>query len=435
MTPQFNELLAALTERYIAANPKSKLAIEQAGQWLPGGNTRSVLHYDPFPVVIVEGQGSRVRDLDGHEYLDCVGEFSAGLYGHQQAPIQAAIQDALKSGLTLGGPNPYEAALAAEVCKRFPSIEKLRFCNSGTEANLFAVSTARAHTGREAIVVFEGAYHGGVMTFGDGGNPMNVPFDYLIVPYNDPDAVIAVFAEHGARIAAALVEPILGAAGNIPATAEFLNCLREQTAAHGSLLIFDEVKTSRCGTGGCQGLYGITPDMTTIGKYLGGGLPLGAFGGKNDIMQRFDPRNACGLKHAGTFNNNVLSMRAGLAGLTQIFTTTRAQKFHDDSELFKKTLQERLRATGLPIYATGHGSMFTFHYGDQPPLCASDVTPASVALRRVLNLICIERGVRLASRGDVYLSVAMGPADLEELSDTLLAALKAIFSTKSGVGA
>ncbi len=432
MIPHYGIQLETLTQRYIAAHPRSMKAMRTAGQWMPGGNTRTVLHYDPFPVVIVGGKGSRVTDLDGLEYIDCVGEFSAGLYGHQQGPIHQALEQALKGGLTLGGPNLWESQLAEAVCGRFDSIDKVRFCNSGTEANLFAVITARAYTGRDAIVVFDGAYHGGVMTFAGGGSPMNVPFDYIVLPYNDAAAVRELFAGQGGRIAAALVEPILGAAGNIPGTVDFLQALREQCSLHSSLLIFDEVKTSRCGPAGVQGLHGILPDMTTLGKYLGGGLPLGAFGGKQEIMDRFDPRLAQGLKHAGTFNNNVLSMSAGVAGLTQVYTPRRAQEFHEETEAFKSTLACKLEQAGLPIRLTGHGSMFTFHYGHQEPLSVSDVNETSVALRRLLHLRCMELGIRLAGRGDVYLSLAMTPGDLQELSDGLLQAAGDVLRPPAG---
>ncbi len=433
MIPHYSKQLESLEQRYIAAHPRSMKAIDEASQWLPGGNTRTVLHYDPFPLVITQGQGSRVTDIDGLEYLDCVGEFSAGLYGHQQTKIHQALEQALKNGLTLGGPNLWEARLAEAVCSRFDSISKVRFCNSGTEANLFALVTARAYTGRNTIVVFDGAYHGGVMTFSGGGSPMNVPFDYIVLPYNDSAEARKLFSDKGTGIAAVLVEPILGAAGNIPGTDDFLATLREQTSQHGSLLIFDEVKTSRCGPAGVQGLRGIVPDMTTLGKYLGGGLPLGAFGGKQQIMERFDPRLKQGLKHAGTFNNNVLSMSAGLTGLTKIYTSERAQQFHEETEAFKARLEERLQDSGLPICLTGHGSMFTFHYGDKKPSRASDVTDTSVALRRLLYLRCIELGIRLAGRGDVYLSLAMTQADLQELSDKLLQAATDVLAQSADV--
>lgn len=424
MTSEYQAQLHDLTERYIAAHPRSMQAMADASQWMPGGNTRTVLHYDPFPLVIQEGKGSRVTDLDGLEYLDCVGEFSAGLYGHQQAAIHRAIEQALKGGLTLGGPNRWEAQLAEVICKRFDAIDKVRFCNSGTEANLFALVTARAYTKRDYIVVFDGAYHGGVMTFAAGGSPMNVPFDYIVLPYNDPAAARALFEKQGEQIAAVLVEPILGAGGNIPGTDEFLTTLREVCTRASSLLIFDEVKTSRCGPQGVQGLRKITPDLTTLGKYVGGGMPFGAFGGKQEIMDRFDPRSTTSLKHAGTFNNNVISMAAGLAGLTQVYTPERAQAFHEQTTAFKQSLETQIAAAGLPVQLTGHGSMFSFHYGQDQPLRASDVSEATLALRRVLFLRCMELGIRLAGRGDVYLSIAMTVADLEELSGKLLQALQ-----------
>lgn len=418
--PNNNEKFESLRKRYIDAHPASFSAAQSAAQWMPGGNTRSVLHYDPFPIVIASGDGSHVVDADGHRYLDCVGEFSAGLYGHQQPAIHQAINEAMRAGLTLGGPNRWEVELAQAVCTRFESIERIRFCNSGTEANLFALATARAITARDTFLVFDGAYHGGVLTFSGGGSPTNVPFDWKVLPYNDTDAAREFLQNEGHRVAAVLVEPILGAGGNIPGDKEFLAALRDETARCGAVLIFDEVKTSRCGPAGVQGLLGLTPDMTTFGKYLGGGLPLGGFGGKAEIMEHYDPRRSDALKHAGTFNNNVISMAAGTVGLTHIYTADKAAEFHRRTERYKKELEEKMQAAGLRICLTGHGSMFSINLGLQAPRNAAQVSSDSVALRRLMHLRCMELGVRLAGRGDVYLSIAMVDADLEKLTDVLI---------------
>src|SRR5918911_3716407 len=180
---QVAEALRGSVER----NPESRRLHEERARFMPGGNTRSVIHVDPFPLTVVRGEGARIVDADGHEYLDFLGEYTAGLYGHSHPAIVQAIRDALADGIVLGAPNVYEGRLAAAVCERFPSIELVRFCNSGTEANLFAVSLARAATGRRAVMVFEGAYHGGVFLFKDGEAPLNAPFPFVIGTYNDAD--------------------------------------------------------------------------------------------------------------------------------------------------------------------------------------------------------------------------------------------------------
>lgn len=420
MNAGFDWALEALRRAFVARHPRSRAAVAEAGQWLPGGNTRSVLHYEPFPLVIAQGAGAEVTDLDGHRYLDCVGEFSAGLYGHSEPAIHAAIRQALEQGLVLGGPNLHEARLARALCQRFPAIERVRFCNSGTEANLLAASAARAVTGRERILVFDGAYHGGVMSFAGGGNPMNVPHAWLVAPYNDIEATRGLIREHARELAAVFIEPVLGAAGNIPGEADFLHMLRGETRDCGALLVFDEVKTSRCGAAGIQGRLRIDPDLTTLGKYLGGGLPLGGFGGRAELMARFDPRAADGLKHAGTFNNNVCSMAAGVAGLTEVYTPARAEAFWRDSEAFRQDLAARLEAAGVPLRLTGSGSMFSLHLGARAPRCAAEVSAATRRMRTLLHLYALQQGVALTARGDIFLSLPMAAAQREQLAQVLL---------------
>ena len=188
--------VADVEARYVAANPKSKARFEAATHDMPGGNTRTVLHYDPFPVALVRGDGAYLTDLDGHRYIDFLGEFTAGLYGHSEPAILRAIQEALSGGLVLGGPNRYEARLAELMCGRFPALELIRFCNSGSEATLMCLSLARAVTGRAAVMAFHGAYHGGFLSFAGGGSPINAPFPYVMADYNDVDGVRQLIGQH-----------------------------------------------------------------------------------------------------------------------------------------------------------------------------------------------------------------------------------------------
>ena len=194
---------------------------------MPGGNTRTTIHQPPFPLTIVRGDGARITDADGHEYVDFLGEYTAGLYGHSHPVIVEAIREALADGIVLGAPNRYETTLAEAIVARFPSIDLVRFCNSGTEANLLALSLARAVSGRSGILVFDGAYHGGILLFAHGISPLNPPFHWIVGEYNDADGAARLVAEHADELAAVIVEPLQGAAGVIPGDAEFLAALRD----------------------------------------------------------------------------------------------------------------------------------------------------------------------------------------------------------------
>lgn len=415
--------LNELRDAYARKHPESRARHERAQAWMPGGNTRSVLHFDPFPLVMASGEADMLTDIDGNTYIDCAGEFSAGLYGHSDPTIMAALHAALDKGLVLSGPNTAESELAELLCRRFPSLERVRFCNSGTEANLFALLTAINATGRRRVLVFEDAYHGGVLTFAGGSSPMNVPFDFVTVPFNDIEATRACLKAHGTDLAAILVEPLLGAAGNIPAEAAFLAMLREEATHCGAVLIFDEVKTSRLGRAGLQGHYGVVPDMTSLGKYLGAGLSFGAFGGSKTLMERFDPSLPGALKHAGTFNNNIMSMSGGLAGLRSSFTPEAAEAFLQRTENFRAAMNARLAQGGVDVCLSGIGSILSLHIGARPPAKVSDIHPQTMMLRQIVHLNCLERGLLLAPRGDIFLSLPMTEARLGEIAQILVDAV------------
>jgi glutamate-1-semialdehyde 2,1-aminomutase len=411
--------LASARERYAEVHPKSLAAFESSQRVLPGGNTRSVLHFDPFPVTMERGEGAEVWDIDGHHYVDFVGEFSAGLYGHSDPLIKAAVARALDGGMVLAAPTAIDERFASAITERFPSIQTLRFCNSGTEANILAIVTAIAFTGRRKVLVFQDAYHGGVLVFSGKGSPINLPFDFVVAPFNDSDATKALIRQHVADLAAVIVEPILGAAGNIPGSAAFLRTLREETERCEALLIFDEVKTSRCGAHGIQGFYDISPDHTTLGKYIGGGLPTGVFGGRRDIMGRYNPASGNALRHAGTFNNNVCSLAAGYAGLTKVFTVDRAEEFLNTNEAFRRQLNENMADLGVPVQFVGLGSMFTVHFSHHSINAPRDIPPSSRSLAQLLHMECLLDGVLLASRGDVFVSLPIEEPHRAALADAV----------------
>jgi glutamate-1-semialdehyde 2,1-aminomutase len=421
--------VADVEARYVAANPRSKSRFEAATRDMPGGNTRTVLHYDPFPVALVKGEGARLTDLDGHTYIDFLGEFTAGLYGHSEPAILRAIQEALSGGLVLGGPNRYEARLAELMCARFPALELVRFCNSGSEATLMCLSLARAVTGRAAVMAFNGAYHGGFLSFAGGGSPINAPFPYVMADYNDVDGVRQLIGQHAQSLAAIIVEPLMGSGGCIPADPAFLRTLREEADRHGIVLVFDEVMTSRLAPGGLHGRLGLTPDLVAFGKYLGGGVSFGAFGGKRALMQRLDPTRPDGLTHSGTYNNNVLTMAAGIAGLEQVYTAEAAERLNAGGDHLRARLNEVVARHGAPVQVLGQGSMLCFHPQRAPIRRPADLAGAPAALRKLLHLEMNLRGIYIARRGFMSLSLPMTRSD----HDTLVAAFDEFLSEYSGV--
>jgi len=411
-----NHAIDDARSRYTSANPLSQAADENAARYLPGGNTRTVLHFEPFPLTMVKGEGAELTDLDGHRYIDMVGEYSAALFGHSDEIIKAAILKALDSGIAMGAPTAYERELAGLLCERFPSLEQVRFCNSGTEANLMALTTARVVTGRDRLLAFNDAYHGGVIKFLGGHCALNVPFDFVLADYNDIEGTAERIRSEGEELAAVIVEPILGAGGNIQGNRKFLKMLRRMTEEVGALLIFDEVKTARLGPAGTQGMLGIKPDLTTLGKFIGGGLPTGAFGGSAEVMAHYNPRLDGSLSHAGTFNNNVCSMAAGCVALSKIYTPQRAAEFLGWSEAFRLSLNDMFASKAVPMYANGMGSMIAIHFSSEPTKRPSDISAGCRSLRPLLHMELLLDGVLLCGRGDLFLSLPMNDSHLSKAS-------------------
>jgi len=409
--------LADAEARFAEANPKSGAAYAAACAGLPGGNTRTVLFYPPFPLMLSRGDDCRLTDLDGHEYVDFQVEQTAGIYGHSEPKILNAIRDALDEGITLGGPTVREARLADLMQARFPAVELARFTNSGTEANLLALATARAVTGREKLIGFRGSYHGSVVSFGPYGSMLNVPFPWNFCRYNDVEGARAEIRRLGDDLAGVIVEPMTGSGGCIAATPEFVAMLREETERVGALLLFDEVMTSRLSPGGLHGLWNVKPDLVSFGKYLGGGLTFGAFGGARRIMERFDPRRPDALSHAGTFNNNVLTLSAAIAGLEQVFTVEAAERLNADGDALRKRLGDVLRSHEIAGQVTGIGSMMMVHLTDEELSSPEDSAKVSATLRGLLHLALIERGFYVARRNMIVLSMPMGAAEFDGLVD------------------
>ncbi len=402
--------------RYADRNPRSAERHERAAKSMPGGNTRSILHFEPFPLAFERGEDAWLWSLDGERYADFLGEYTAGLYGHSQAAILDAVRDALSRGLSFGAVNELEPRLAELVCARFPSVDLVRFTNSGTEANLMALALAVATTGRQRILVFRGGYHGGVLTFGDGPSPVTVPHAWVLADYDDVEGTRDLIREHGPELAAVLVEPMLGSGGCVPAGEEFLAMLRAETTACGALLVFDEVMTSRLAPGGLQSLVGVTPDLTTLGKYLGGGLSFGAFGGRADLMAAYDPARPGSLFHAGTFNNNVLTMSAGIAGLEQVLDDATLTEVNERGDRLRVALAEVAAPAGLHV--SGRGSLMTIHPAPHPVIASVPLTEDQAALKELVFFALVNRGFWLARRGMLTVSIPT----TDEMCEGLVAA-------------
>jgi glutamate-1-semialdehyde 2,1-aminomutase len=409
--------IAAAHDAYRAARPNSAAAHERARLVMPGGNTRSVLDFEPFPFRVAGATDAELVDIDGHRYVDFCGNYTAGLLGHSPEPVKLAVREALDRGWTLGAMHEAEIELAELICGRFESIEQVRFTNSGTEANLMAIGTALHHTGRSTVGVFGRAYHGGVLSFGPTAagphHPLNVPHRFEIAPFDDIEGLATMFANPD--LGCVLVEPVQGSGGCIPAGVEFLQALRDRCTRAGAVLIFDEVMTSRLAPGGAQQRYAVVPDMTTLGKYLGGGFTFGAFGGRREFMAAFDREAGGTLTQAGTFNNNTTSMAAAVATLRHELEPDRIVALNERGDRLRADLDRVLTDSGLPMRVTGLGSMMAIHADDD----------------RLLELLfhrLLADGLYIARRGFIALSIEITDAHCAALveaarkvSDTLRA--------------
>jgi glutamate-1-semialdehyde 2,1-aminomutase len=426
--------LDSLIADYQAKTPRSRALFEEAQRVLPGGNTRTTIFIDPYPFYAVRGAGSRVFDADGHERIDFNGNYTSLVLGHAPPAVVAAVRQAAERGLSFPGPSEPELRLAQELSRRVPSCEQVRFANSGTEATMMAIRGARAHTGRAKIAKFEGGYHGthdwvqvSIVPPAEGagsrlrpkavpvgaGIPPAVLKHVVVLPWSDPAAAVRAIEKHAADLACVIVEPLQGAAGIVPPPDGLLAALREVTSRHGIVLIFDEVITFRLGRGGAQELFGVRPDLTTFGKIIGGGLAVGAFGGRADVMAVFDPRGGKPkVAQGGTFNANPVTMAAGLSTLDAL---TEEAYAHLDrlGEALRQKVRRLFRARKAKAQVTGVGSLFCLHWTPKRvvDIRSSQPTDPERPLRTYIGLL--NDGVLLTQRGMGAVSVPMTDADVD----------------------
>jgi glutamate-1-semialdehyde 2,1-aminomutase len=401
-------LVAEKRREFAARNPESARLHDDARRVLPGGHTRTILAHEPFALTFVRGEGAVLVDADGHEYVDLLGDYTAGLLGHGERRVLDAVHRALSELASVGGLHPHETDLARLMCERF-GLDRVRFTNSGTEANLMAITTARQFTGRSKVLVFHGGYHGGVLFFSTGGAPWNAPYPFLVAPYNDLAATTRLIEEHADDLAAVLVEPMLGSGGCIPAEPEFLRGVFDAARSAGAVCIADEVMTSRHGGSGLAALLGVDPDVQTYGKYIGGGFSFGAFGGRAELLDQFDTTRPGSIPHAGTFNNNVATMAAGCVVLGELYTADVAEAHTARGERFRAEVAEALARHPVPVGVTGYGSMLALH-ADSPEL------------QEIVFLGLYLRGIYTAPRGMINLSLPL-------TDEQLVAALTALEET------
>lgn len=427
---------------YEAWAPESGRLIEEARRYFPGGDTRMSAHFAPYPLFIESASGCRMRDADGHEIVDFMNNFTSLILGHANPAVVDAVSTQIATGSAYAAPTRNQLDLARLLTERVPSLEQLRFTSSGTEATLMTLRCARAVTGKQRIMKMEGGYHGSYELAEvslapvpglcgplespnavpiDASFPDSVLNDAVICPYNQPELARALIARHADELAAVIVEPILGSTGMIPATTEFLLALREACSAHGVVLIFDEVITLRLGDGGAQALHGITPDLTAMGKIIGGGLPIGAFGGREELMRVFHPDEARPVMHASTFSGNPVSMAAGAAAMGQL-DPQRFEQLNGLGATLREGVDAAFRANGIRGQATGAGSLANLHLTDAPLRDARDSLAAATragSIVQAVHLGMLRRGIASAGRLMYCISTPMGAAEVELAVDAL----------------
>jgi glutamate-1-semialdehyde 2,1-aminomutase len=443
--------MSALREQihagYRAWSPRSAELGEAARRSFPGGDTRMSAHYGPYPLFIERASGCVMHDVDGHAIVDFMNNFTSLLLGHANASVIAAVTTQVERGSAYAAPTESQLELAETIRARVPSVEQLRFTSSGSEATLMTLRCARAFTGKQKVMKMEGGYHGSyelaevslVPRSGQCGplpEPHAVPIDasipdsvlgdVVVCPYNEPELARALIARHADELAAVIVEPVLGSMGMVPATTEFLQALREATRANGVLLVFDEVITFRLTDGGAQALHDVVPDLTAFGKIIGGGLPIGAFGGRAELMRMFHPEQAQPVMHASTFSGNPLSMAAGAAAMRQVDPQLIGQ-LNRLGERLRHGFTERFEAHAIRGQAIGVGSLVNVHLTDAPINDARDALAGmqrSGHINALLHLAMLQRGVASASRLMYCTSAPMSMREIEFAIDALDDALR-----------
>ena len=399
--------------------PASAVHAAAASVVMPGGDTRAAAHHPPYQLTMVMGEGPWLTDLDGNRYLDLIGNFTSLVHGNAYPPIVAAARDAISLGSNWPARNLHAVALAEEIVSLVPSVDQVRFTNSGSEATMLAVEIARAATGRRLVLMARYGYHGSAPHFEVGTQGHEGP-ETLLATYGDAGSFEAVLAERGAEVAAVILEPVMGAGGLAAATPDFLERVEQAAHAAGALLILDEVITLRLSVGGAQGSLGVRPDLTAMGKIIGGGFPVGAVGGREDLMALCNPAQPR-LYHSGTFNGNPVTTAAGLVSLRHL-TADRIELMAAQAGALDAVLAKAAAELGLPLTVRREGSMLQLFFSPSAP--AATPLRTDGAEITAFHLAALNRGVFLAPRGLLALSTVHDDDLIDEAGQRLCAAME-----------
>ena len=406
---------------YLARTPGSRALFERATASIPGGSTRTTIFNAPYPPYMARGEGLCTWDVDGNGYRDFLGNYTSLILGHAHPDVVAAVQAQVRCGSAFAAPTEVEVELAEEIRRRLPSVERIRFTNSGTEATMFAIRAARAFTRRPLLAKFAKAYHGTHDTAlaGTPGVPDAISGLVVELPWNDAEGVERDLAGREGEVAAIIIEPVQGAGGVRAADPVFLRFLRDYADRIGTVLIFDEIIAFRIGPNGAQGVFGVRPDLTTLGKIVGGGYPLAAFGGRAEIMDQFDARRPGALSHGGTFNGNPVAAAAGLATL-RFLTPERYERLASLGERARERIRTGIAASGIDARVDGVASLFQVFAG--PSLRGED----ALSPTETLFLGLLVDGFHLAPRGMGAISTPATEEDIDALADAVVGRLGAM---------
>jgi glutamate-1-semialdehyde 2,1-aminomutase len=429
-----NPITQDIIARYESRTRVSKSKDAAAKNYLPGGDTRSTTYFFPYPSYMDKGEGCFLYDCDGNRYIDFLNNYTSLIHGHNHAAVNQAIFDQVNRGIVFGAPANAQAELAEMICARVPGIERVRFNNSGTEATMMAMRAARAYTGKDIIVKMDGGYHGhhdfaGVNVKPDfavvdiptpsvtwPGIPNCVLDGMAVVPFNDLAITEQVFRKYKDKIAAIIMEPMLGAGGAIAPQSGYLEGMRALANQYGVLLIFDEIITFRLSVGGVQKMSGVIPDLTTLGKIIGGGFPVGAFGGKKEIMARFDPANPNTIYHGGTFCGHPVTMAAGI-GTLKNYGQSEIDCINALGERLARGIDHAFQSAGLRGRSSGHGSLVQVHWTDGHSANSRQALLAmgkAGDLPRLFHLELMNRGIFCATRGLFSVSTPMTEKEIDQ---------------------